>query len=53
MTKRFIIKFKYTDKLFGKDFFFAVAENTEEKALSVFRKEYEDKRVEIKSIKSY
>ena len=52
-SKRFLIRFRYTDKLFKQDFFFAIAEPTEIKALNVFRKEYEDKRVEVKSINAY
>ena len=52
-SKRFLIRFRYTDKLFKQDFFFAVAEPTEVKAMSVFRKEYADKHVEVKSINAY
>ena len=52
-SKRFLVRFRYTDRYFKQDFFFAVAEPNKEKALSVFKKEYADKQVEVKSINVY
>ena len=52
-TKRFLIRFRYTDKYFKQDFFFAIAEPNKERALNVFNKEYADKHVEVKSINAY
>lgn len=53
INKRILIKFRYTDRKWREDCFFAVAENNKEKALSVFYKEYDKDRVEIKQISFY
>ena len=53
MKRRTLIKFYYTDKKWKGDCFFAVAENNKEAALSVFWKEYDKNRVEIKQISFY
>ena len=50
INRRVLIKFRYTDRRCKEDFFFAIAESNKEKALSVFYKEYDKNRIEIKQI---
>jgi hypothetical protein len=53
INRRVLIKFHYTDRKRKEDYFFAIAESNKEKALSVFYREYDKDKVEIKQISFY